>query len=90
MEPQAEVSSLIPSQFAKHWNLDPKCLFLNHGSFGACPAPVLAARQQLRQYMESQPVRFLARELEGLLDLARAELALFIGCDADGLVFVRL
>ncbi|MCI4397502.1 MAG: aminotransferase class V-fold PLP-dependent enzyme [Acidobacteria bacterium] len=79
---------MTPSQFAKHWHLDPKCLFLNHGSFGACPAPVLAAQQQLRQYMESQPVRFLARELEGLWDAARIELARFVGCDAEGLVFV--
>ncbi len=88
MESQVETSSLTPSPFAVHWTLDPKCLFLNHGSFGACPAPVLAAQQQLRQYMETQPVRFLARELEGLWDAARAELALFLGCDADGVVFV--
>ena len=35
-------------ELGKHWPLDPKIAFLNHGSFGSCPLPVLAFQQALR------------------------------------------
>lgn len=70
------------------WGLDPKVDFLNHGSFGACPLPVLREQARLRRLMESEPVRFLDRELEGRLDEARAVLADFVGADPDDLAFV--
>jgi isopenicillin-N epimerase len=74
--------------FAHLWRLDPDITFLNHGSFGACPLPVLARQTQLREQMELEPVRFFARELEPLLDAARAQVAPFVGCAADDLAFV--
>lgn len=70
------------------WRLDPEVTFLNHGSFGACPKAVLAYQQTLREQLEQQPVRFMSRELEPLLDQARAELASFVGADAQDFVFV--
>ncbi|MGI9241202.1 MAG: aminotransferase class V-fold PLP-dependent enzyme [Verrucomicrobiales bacterium] len=70
------------------WLLDPKIDFLNHGSFGACPKPVLDFQQGLRDRLERQPVQFLVRELEDELDRARAALATFLGADPEGLVFV--
>jgi isopenicillin-N epimerase len=70
------------------WRLDPTISFLNHGSFGACPEPVLDAQRAWRDRLEAEPVRFLARELEGLLDQARRDVAGFLGADADGLAFV--
>jgi isopenicillin-N epimerase len=77
-----------PSPFAAHWDLDPEVTFLNHGSFGACPRVVLQHQRELQAELEREPVRFLHRELEARLDPARAELAAFVGCDADDLAFV--
>ncbi|MCK5945050.1 MAG: aminotransferase class V-fold PLP-dependent enzyme, partial [Planctomycetes bacterium] len=76
------------SPLARHWDLDPEVVFLNHGSFGACPRVVMAAQQELRREMEAQPLRFLYRELEQRLDEARRPLARLVGCDADDLAFV--
>jgi isopenicillin-N epimerase len=77
-----------PSPLARHWRLDPGVVFLNHGSFGACPGEVLDAQCELRDELESEPVQFLARELQGPLDAARKALAGFVGADADCLAFV--
>ncbi|MDH7502723.1 MAG: aminotransferase class V-fold PLP-dependent enzyme, partial [Verrucomicrobiota bacterium] len=70
------------------WMLDPKVVFLNHGSFGACPRPVLEFQRTIRDSIEKQPVNFFARQLEALLDEARTALAAFVGCNANDLVFV--
>ncbi|WP_233610249.1 aminotransferase class V-fold PLP-dependent enzyme, partial [Corallococcus sp. AB049A] len=71
-----------------HWGLDPQVVFLNHGSFGACPKPVLQHQSELRARLEAEPVRFLARELEPLLNEARAALGAFVGANPDDLAFV--
>ncbi|HTS14655.1 MAG TPA: aminotransferase class V-fold PLP-dependent enzyme, partial [Candidatus Sulfotelmatobacter sp.] len=73
---------------AVEWLLEPDLLFLNHGSFGACPRIVLEAQQAWRDRLEAEPVRFLARELETALDGARAVLGGFVGADPDDLAFV--
>jgi len=70
----------------RFWTLEPDLHFLNHGSFGATPAPILARQQELRAEIEREPVRFLARELEARIDAARAPLAAFLGADARDLV----
>jgi isopenicillin-N epimerase len=70
------------------WVLEPGVSFLNHGSFGACPGPVLEAQRAWRERMEAEPVRFLDRELEDHLDEARRTLAAFLNADPDGLAFV--
>ena len=73
---------------AARWTLDPEVVFLNHGSFGACPRDVLEHQAALRAQMEAEPVRFLSRELDGRLDEARAALARFLGADAADLALV--
>ncbi len=80
--------NLQPSSFKNLWSLDPKVTFLNHGSFGACPIPVLSFQQQLRSQLEQEPLRFFTREWEPLLDAAKSKLAAFVGADVEDLVFV--
>lgn len=70
------------------WALDDSIHFLNHGSFGATPKAVLARQSELRARLEAEPVRFMTRELEPLLDAARARLADFIGARPADLAFV--
>jgi len=72
----------------EHWLLEDGLAFLNHGSFGACPRVVMDEQSRLRAEMERNPVRFLWREIGDRLDAARAELARFIGADAEELAFV--
>ncbi|MGZ7040272.1 MAG: aminotransferase class V-fold PLP-dependent enzyme [Thermoanaerobaculia bacterium] len=72
----------------EHWLLDPAITFLNHGSFGATPRAVLEKQTEYRLRMEREPVRFLVRELEPLLDAARRKVAAFVGAEAESLVFV--
>ena len=62
----------------EHWLLDPNIIFLNHGSFGATPRAVLEAQNAFRRRMEEEPVRFLVRELEPLLDSTRVDLGKFM------------
>ena len=76
------------SPLADRWALDPDVVFLNHGSFGACPRSVLDVQSALRAEMEANPVAFLARRLEDRLAEARAAIGAFVGADPDDLAFV--
>lgn len=79
---------VTPDRWASLWRLDPQVLYLNHGSFGACPAAVLRAQSRLRAAMEREPVDFLDGTLAGRLTQARAVLARFVGADPANVVFV--
>ncbi len=63
-------------------------VFLNHGSYGACPRPVFETYQQWQRDLEAQPVEFLSRRAPALLRTARAQLAEYLHTEADNLVFV--
>ncbi len=71
------------------WLLADDLIFLNHGSFGACPRSVLAVQRDWQDIMERDPVRFLVRELPQRLDEAREKLATFVGSRPEDLVFVQ-
>ena len=88
MADRAGRESLGKSPFAGLWPLDPAVHYLNHGSFGACPRPVLEFQADLRARLEREPFDFLKRELAGRLAEARAALGAFVGAEPDGLVFV--
>lgn len=68
--------------------LDPNVTFLNHGSFGATPQPVFEEYQRWQLRLERQPVLFLGRELDDLLNTARAALGEYLHADANDLVYI--
>jgi len=68
--------------------LRPDIIFLNHGSFGACPRPVFDEYQRWQLELERQPVEFLGRRFDDLMRAAREPLAAYVNCDADDLVYV--
>src|SRR5512132_43019 len=70
--------------------LDPEIVFLNHGSFGACPRPVFAEYQRFQLELERRPVEFLGlkRRFPELIGTARERLAAYVGASASDLVLV--
>ena len=68
------------------WDLDRTVTYLTHGTYGACPRPVLEYQRTLIAELEANPLRFLTRELEGRLDEARSAVAAFLNADPWGLV----
>jgi isopenicillin-N epimerase len=66
--------------------LDPEVVYLNHGSFGACPRPVFDVYQEWQRELEREPVDLLARRLEGELARVRVALAEYVGAPVDDLV----
>lgn len=77
-----------PVLFRRHWALAPGTVFLNHGSFGACPRVILKLQAELRHRMEAEPVQFLWRRYEERLEPARQAVARFVGARARDLVFI--
>ena len=61
-------------------------MFLNHGSFGACPQPVFEAYQRWQLDLERQPVEFLGRNLTELMRVPRVALAAELGTTEQNLV----
>jgi len=78
----------MTQDFRALWRLDPAVAYLNHGSYGACPLPVLERQRTLQLEMEQEPVDFLTRRLPGRLHTARGALANFLGADSEDLAFV--
>jgi isopenicillin-N epimerase len=67
--------------------LDPDIVFLNHGSYGACPRPVFDEYQRWQRELERQPVEFLGRQSRPLLAEARRALAEYLRVAADEVVY---
>ncbi|MGW8224275.1 MAG: aminotransferase class V-fold PLP-dependent enzyme [Anaerolineales bacterium] len=67
--------------------LEEGVIFLNHGSFGACPKPVFEVYQDWQRRLELQPVRFLGRQATQLLAEARSILGDYLNVPPNDLVF---
>ncbi len=68
--------------------LEPGLVFLNHGSYGACPREVFDTFQRWQLELERNPVQFLGRRSGALLAEARSQLGAYLGARGDDLVFV--
>jgi isopenicillin-N epimerase len=73
----------------QHFQLDPSVIFLNHGSFGATPKPVMNTYRRWQEEMEKQPVEFLGRRITALLAESRTRLGAYLGTDANNLVYTQ-
>ncbi|MDQ4044739.1 MAG: aminotransferase class V-fold PLP-dependent enzyme [Chloroflexota bacterium] len=79
---------IAPEALRPHFQLDPGITFLNHGSFGATPKPVFEVYQAWQRELEREPVAFVARRQEALLDAARGRIGTWLNADPDALSFV--
>jgi isopenicillin-N epimerase len=68
--------------------LDPGIAYLTHGTYGACPRPVLDEYQRWQRELERNPLEFLWRRLDAMLQGVRDELGAYLGARPDDLVFV--
>ena len=78
----------MASELANYWSLESSRLFLNHGSFGACPDFVIAEQRKWQDLMEQEPVRFFEELMPDLLLKSRKALGAFLSCPADDLALV--
>jgi len=74
--------------------LEPGAIFLNHGSFGACPREVVAEQDRLRAAMEAQPDAFFRERImptsaDTELRAAAAALARFVNTAPERIAFVE-
>jgi isopenicillin-N epimerase len=72
----------------QYFLLDDDVIFLNHGSFGACPRPVFQVYQSWQARLERQPVLFMGREYSDLLREARTALAGYLHTLPGNLVYI--
>jgi isopenicillin-N epimerase len=76
-----------PEVLREHFLLDDNVVFLNHGSFGACPRSVWETYTAWQRQLERQPVEFFRRH-EALLASARTSLAAMLNVQPDDMSFV--
>lgn len=68
--------------------LQPGATFLNHGSFGATPAPVRAAQQRWRDTVETQPDVFFRETIWTATRAAAERVGRLAGAPGESLVFL--
>jgi len=78
----------MPSPLTGYWSFDSSRLFLNHGSFGACPDFVIEEQRKWQNLMEKEPVRFFEELMPDLLLKSREALGTFLSCSPNDLAFV--
>lgn len=67
--------------------LNSDIIYLNHGSFGACPKPVFEVYQSWQRELEYQPVEFLERRAAERMAVSRKVLADYLKVNAEDIVY---
>ena len=78
----------MSTSLASLWDIDPDCIYLNHGSFGPSPQPVREARERYSARLERQPMKFFCRDLDDELDAAADVVAKFVGTKGDRIALI--
>jgi isopenicillin-N epimerase len=79
----------LTADLARHFLLDPSVAFLNHGSYGACPRPVMDDYRHWQEALERQPVVFMEpSHLAARFAEVRHALGAELGALPDDLVWV--
>jgi isopenicillin-N epimerase len=76
----------LSENLARQFLIREDVVFLNHGSFGACPRPVFETYQNWQLELERQPVAFLGRDLTEHMRVPRIALAAELGTTAENIV----
>tara|TARA_Y100000996_G_C22540039_1_gene649680 strand:- start:976 stop:2127 length:1152 start_codon:yes stop_codon:yes gene_type:complete len=74
-------------KFKSKFMLDPKIVYLNHGSFGACPKNIFDSLIKYQKLLEFEPVKHLAHDVFEYLEKSRESLGNYINCNKDDVVF---
>ena len=89
MTTQTKPSLTLPlPELASQFLLKDDIVFLNHGSFGACPRPVFEEYQRWQRELESDPVDFIGRRTQDLMLESKQELAAYLNAPVEQMVFV--
>ena len=67
--------------------LNPDIIYLNHGSFGACPKPIFDSLINWQKKLEFEPVRHLAFDVYNYLEKSRDSLSKYVNCNQDDIIF---
>lgn len=76
------------NETATQFHFRPGLVFLNHGSFGACPRAILEMQTEFRRHLEADPIQFMVHRRPELLHQSREFLSQFLHADPDGLAFI--
>jgi isopenicillin-N epimerase len=67
--------------------LNPDIVYLNHGSFGACPRAVFADYQKWQLELENEPVQFITKNALKYLRESKEAVGKYINCDPQDFFF---
>ena len=67
--------------------LDPDTIYLNHGSFGACPKVIFDSLTSWQKRLEEDPVKLLEFDVSDHIENSREALSKYIHCHKDDIVF---